>query len=49
MTQDSPVLSRKSKTDTVSECGIVSVPLVVGGVKANKKEFPHMVKFLIYF
>lgn len=41
--QESPVLTRRSRTETVSECGIVSVPLIVGGVRANSKEFPHMV------
>lgn len=44
--QDSPVLLRRSKTVEVSECGIVSVPLVVGGTQTTPKEFPHMVRMI---
>ncbi|RZC43130.1 serine protease snake-like, partial [Asbolus verrucosus] len=32
---------RHRKNDE-SECGIVSVPLVIGGTRASVKEFPHM-------
>jgi hypothetical protein len=46
--QDSPLLTRKHKKVSVSECGIVSVPLIIGGTAASDKEFPHMVT-LIYF
>ncbi|KYB24610.1 serine protease P43 [Tribolium castaneum] len=38
----SPVLSLNAKTNNVSECGIVSVPLIIGGTAATEKEFPHM-------
>lgn len=41
--QDSPVLSRQATQSEVADCGIVSVPLIIGGVKAQEKEFPHMV------
>lgn len=41
--QQSPVLSRNSGKISVSECGIVSIPLIVGGTQAQPKEFPHMV------
>ncbi|XP_031331128.1 serine protease snake-like [Photinus pyralis] len=40
--QNSPLLLPGSRKDTVSECGIVEVPLIVGGTKATKNEFPHM-------
>ncbi|CAH1374591.1 serine protease snake-like isoform X2 [Tenebrio molitor] len=40
--QDSPLLTRKHKKVSVSECGIVSVPLIIGGTAASDKEFPHM-------
>lgn len=39
----SPVLSRRSGSTSVSQCGIVEVPLIIGGKKAKPKEFPHMV------
>lgn len=26
----------------MSKCGIVEVPLIIGGVKAAMREFPHM-------
>jgi hypothetical protein len=41
--EDSPVLTPGAGKNTVSTCGIVEVPLVVGGVKATPREFPHMV------
>ncbi|KAK4881827.1 hypothetical protein RN001_005146 [Aquatica leii] len=40
--QDSPLLLPNSGQQSVSECGIVEVPLIVGGTKAQPKEFPHM-------
>lgn len=42
--QESPVLLPVPGQNTVSECGIVEVPLIIGGVKAQVKEFPHMVR-----
>jgi hypothetical protein len=41
--EDSPVLTPGAGKNKVSTCGIVEVPLVVGGVKAAPREFPHMV------
>ncbi|KAK7794488.1 hypothetical protein R5R35_004710 [Gryllus longicercus] len=38
-----PVLLPGAKVDKTSQCGIVEVPLIVGGEKAGTKEFPHMV------
>uniref|UniRef100_A0A1V1FKL5 Putative serine protease 46B n=2 Tax=Reticulitermes speratus TaxID=60591 RepID=A0A1V1FKL5_9NEOP len=40
--EDSPVLTPGAGKNKVSTCGIVEVPLVVGGVKAGPREFPHM-------
>ncbi|XP_018324880.1 serine protease snake-like [Agrilus planipennis] len=40
--EESPVLSRQTKLVKVSQCGIVDVPLIVGGEKARETEFPHM-------
>ncbi|KAJ3648805.1 hypothetical protein Zmor_020580 [Zophobas morio] len=40
--KESPTLTTISKVNNVSECGIVSVPLIVGGELASEKEFPHM-------
>ncbi|XP_069679769.1 serine protease snake-like [Periplaneta americana] len=40
--EDSPVLTPGAGKNKVSTCGIVEVPLVVGGVKSGPKEFPHM-------
>ncbi|KAF5278598.1 hypothetical protein FQA39_LY00640 [Lamprigera yunnana] len=40
--QDSPLLLPNSGQILVSECGIVEVPLIVGGSNAQIKEFPHM-------
>ncbi|XP_068085906.1 serine protease snake [Anabrus simplex] len=37
-----PVLLPGTKVDKNSQCGIVEVPLIVGGVKTGPKEFPHM-------
>lgn len=34
-------LNNHEKTD---ECGISANPLIVGGEKASRKEFPHMVR-----
>lgn len=42
----SPVLSAKTSSDKVSQCGILEIPLIIGGVKATPKEFPHMVRRL---
>ncbi|KAK5649715.1 hypothetical protein RI129_000744 [Pyrocoelia pectoralis] len=39
---DSPLLLPTCGKNSVSECGIVEVPLIVGGTKAALKEFPHM-------
>lgn len=41
--EDSPVLTPGAEKNEVSTCGIVEVPLVVGGMKAAPREFPHMV------
>lgn len=30
------------KKDTNSKCGIVEVPLIIGGTEALEREFPHM-------
>lgn len=30
--------------ETSDECGISATPLIVGGEKASRKEFPHMVR-----
>lgn len=49
MQKDSPVLMRKSGKILVSECGITSVRLIVGGVTAQPKEFPHMVSTYFSF
>lgn len=38
----SPALKVQPKKETVSKCGIVAVPLIIGGVKAESREFPHM-------
>lgn len=40
--QNSPLLLPGNRKDSVSECGLVEVPLIVGGTKATKNEFPHM-------
>ncbi|XP_021921295.1 serine protease snake-like [Zootermopsis nevadensis] len=40
--EDSPVLTPGAGTNKVSTCGIVEVPLVVGGTNAAPREFPHM-------
>ncbi|KAJ9594346.1 hypothetical protein L9F63_014222 [Diploptera punctata] len=40
--EDSPVLTPNAVNNKVSTCGIVEVPLVVGGTDAGSKEFPHM-------
>lgn len=37
-------LSLKPKFKKVDVCGIISSPLIVGGVQARIKEFPHMVR-----
>lgn len=34
----------RSSKDKVSQCGIVEVPLVIGGSEAAPKEFPHTVR-----
>lgn len=34
-------LNNHEKSD---ECGISATPLIVGGEKASRKEFPHMVR-----
>lgn len=41
--QASPVLLPTAVNNVVSECGIVEVPLIIGGTKSQLKEFPHMV------
>lgn len=43
ITEASPVLSAASQTHTVSKCGIVETPLILGGQMVNENEFPHMV------
>ncbi|XP_008548214.1 serine protease snake, partial [Microplitis demolitor] len=40
--EDVPVLRIDAGTNTVSKCGIVETPLIVGGTKAKPMEFPHM-------
>lgn len=44
----SPVLRMGAGTNQVSECGIIESPLIVGGLQAKSKEFPHMVSFRNY-
>lgn len=44
MQEDSPVLLPNARPNTVSACGIAEVPLIVGGITAHNKEFPHMVQ-----
>lgn len=42
--EDSPVLSAAAaQSNSVSKCGIVETPLIVGGQRVNENEFPHMV------
>lgn len=41
-------MASRSGFNNVSECGIVSVPLIIGGEEANEKEFPHFVSTLYY-
>ena len=41
--EDSQVLTAIAEKTKTSTCGIVEVPLVVGGTDAESKEFPHMV------
>ncbi|KAH0554649.1 serine protease snake-like [Cotesia glomerata] len=41
--EDVPVLRLDAGTNTVSKCGIIETPLIVGGIKAKPMEFPHMV------
>lgn len=40
--EDSPVMTPDGKKDTNSKCGIVEVPLIIGGTEALEREFPHM-------
>lgn len=42
MDEYSPVLHANTKIDSVSKCGLVEVPLIIGGVNAHPIEFPHM-------
>jgi hypothetical protein len=42
--EDGLVLTPGAGKNKVSTCGLVEVPLVVGGVKAGTREFPHMVR-----
>lgn len=44
--EDSPVLMRRSAKHNVSHCAIAVTPLVIGGIAAIPREFPHMVNFL---
>lgn len=44
--EPSPLLHAAADSHSISKCGIVEVPLIVGGVKATINEFPHMVKIL---
>lgn len=41
-TEYSPTLKAQAKKETNSKCRIVAVPLIIGGVKADAREFPHM-------
>ena len=41
--EHSPVLTPGAGKNKVFTCGLVEVPLVVGGVKAGPREFPDMV------
>lgn len=41
--EHSPLLHVNAGMETVSKCGIVEIPLIIGGVKATANEFPHMV------
>lgn len=38
----SPTLYITSRKESVSKCSIIEVPLIIGGTKAESKEFPHM-------
>ncbi|XP_046750076.1 serine protease snake-like [Diprion similis] len=40
--EEIPVLRINAGTSSVSRCGIVEIPLIIGGSKAARKEFPHM-------
>ncbi|XP_046488808.1 serine protease snake-like isoform X1 [Neodiprion pinetum] len=40
--EEVPVLRINAGKSSVSRCGIVEVPLIIGGSKAVRKEFPHM-------
>lgn len=46
--EPSPLLHAAADSHSISKCGIVEVPLIVGGVKATINEFPHMVSIQIY-
>lgn len=41
--EQAPVLAFEPQTVKVNECGRVEEPLIVGGMDAKLKEFPHMV------
>lgn len=41
--EQNPTLHVSADKQMVSKCGIVAVPLIIGGVKASENEFPHMV------
>lgn len=38
----SPTLHITSRTESISKCNIIEVPLIIGGTKAELREFPHM-------
>lgn len=42
--EQNPTLHVNSQTHSISKCGVVAVPLIIGGVKASENEFPHMVR-----
>lgn len=37
------ILLPRMNRENISTCSIVEQPLIIGGVKAAEKEFPHMV------
>lgn len=41
--ESSPVLRMDEQKNVVSKCEIIETPLIIGGVQAKSKEFPHMV------
>lgn len=42
--EQNPTLHVAAQQHSVSQCSIVAVPLIIGGVRAAENEFPHMVR-----